>query len=371
MKTNNFVSFLQRHQRLSGKDFLQIDICRRYSKNDFIEMAYSSSKSNKTEIISCDFSDSLLDELSNMVPTNVVSDLLLFKNKVIAPFSIENLVLLFSLNEGFSFFHRRFNYHMQNNMSFFEARKNIIIPENNEKHILHSMASKRLAPGQYRVAFSPRASCFLVHELFGHIFENHKLLNYFLSRGLKCPAGFYFYDDPTSLYGYGSYDFDANLNRSRRCECIHNGEIRASMDLFGDAIIAQRVEDWRKKPEGRMSNIVLNISNDKEDTPSYACDLFVEDCFEGNEASFVSDRITLKTRSCFSSEKKLFKDTIVFSLNVFDFYYKYISSFSTSCQRAIDCFKPQSGWIRTSAEAPGIILDAVQAHMEPASTATH
>ena len=366
---NNIATFIQEHQKLEEGDFWQIDFCRHFFQKDYAEIMFSSFKQKKTEVISYPFSIFNFDMISDMLPSNINSALSFFAKKRLVPYSTENLILSFSGKEIFSFFHRKYRYHLQNNISFFEAQKNSIIPDKIQAQVQHCLVTDPIATGKYRIAFAPRAACFLVHELFGHIFENHKLLKSFLTRGFKCPSGFYFYDDPTPLHGYGSYEFDANFNKSQRCECIHNGKILTSMDFFKNTTIAQRVEDWSKKPEGRMSNIILNIEREQDDSPSF--DLYVEDCFEGEEPSFESDILTLKTRSCFTAGGKLLKDTIVFSLNVFDFYHKYISSFSSPTQRAIDCFKPQSGWVRTSAEAPGIILDAIQTHWESAPRTFH
>ncbi len=295
--------FYKRHFNIKEKGFLQIDICRHFNVGGYIDMIFSSFSRKKTEKIICPIADFDSNMIFDLIPPWFKTNFSYFMKKAISPYSIENLILLFSFDNKFTFFHRKFTLNTQRNSSFFEAKKNALILDEQYNQIIQSKITNKILPfGKYRVAFFPRAACFLVHELFGHIFENHNLLAYFLRRGFKCPRGFNLYDDPTLQYGYGSYEFDAFFNKSQRCKCISNGVILSAFDNLNNTIRAQRVEDWEKKAEGRMSNIILNIVEQRED--NVPVDLYVEDCFEGEEATFLSDFITLKTRSCLNSDKE-------------------------------------------------------------------
>jgi len=207
-----------------------------------------------------------------------------------------------------------------------------------------------------RVALYPRAAGFLAHEIIGHPIETESSLRRMISEAILFPNILSVADNPGMDARYGSYEHDGIGNDAQCVRCVTEGRLVDSLQGGGRLPRNIRREHANCELETRMSNLVVN-SNELIDEVD--ADLYLYDCIEGEEPTVDNPVATivgiLPEVDLYGRRKSSMR--VKCSFVIHEFAQNVIGAFGSQCWRPIDCFQEKSGWVRTSVESPGLVVE--------------
>ncbi|MFP4419339.1 MAG: metallopeptidase TldD-related protein [Desulfococcaceae bacterium] len=260
----------------------------------------------------------------------------------------------------------------QNTLSEYSASKNSIPAP--FKHHVDCFRSKvknaTISPGYYRIGLSQRAASFFFHELLGHAFEYAEQVQSTKKLNIIFPEELQVIDNPLIPLWYGSYQMDQFCEEATEMTLMQHGVLLGSLDGQYNEVVSKkrkkgRAENLYLNPSPRLSNLIIDFDTKYEKIElvnHLQTGLIIDDFYEGQEAKKVDGEIKLKAYYAHEvidgyRSKKIYP-LVELTISLSRFSKNFISSHGEIQTRPIDCYKKESGWIRTTASSPAIIIHA-------------